>query len=174
MPQELEIRPASMVDAEALVALDRALVEDGRGMVMDLDQLLSVEETRVRIDDGYRLMSNGSSSIWLVACAGGELLAAGKLLELGPARCRHVGLLSLGVHPGAQRRGIGRALLRALVEHARSYGLERLELCARADNLRARALYASEGFELEAVRRRFIKLADGSYVDDLVMVQFLR
>jgi ribosomal protein S18 acetylase RimI-like enzyme len=171
--REIEIRPASMLDAEALVALDHALLADGRGVVMAVDQLRNVEQMRVQIDDGYRQMSNGSSSIWLVAVMAGELVGAATLKQLEPALCSHVGLLSLGVHPSAQRRGIGRALLRALIEHAQSFGMERLELWVRADNARARALYESEGFSLESVRRRFIKLESGSYVDDLVMTRFL-
>ena len=86
---------------------------------------------------------------------------------------RHVGVFSIEVHPRHQRRGIGRALLRASVEWARNRGIERLELYTRADNDRARALYESEDFTEEAKRVRFIRLPDGRYVDDIVYVRFL-
>jgi hypothetical protein len=96
-----------------------------------------------------------------------------RLKRLKPTFARHVGVFSLEVHPAQQRRGIGRALLRACVEWAKAHQIERLELYTRQDNHRARALYESEGFVLESSRIRFIRLPDGSYVDDLVYVRFL-
>ena len=47
----------------------------------------------------------------------------------------------------------------------------RVELGVRADNLRAVALYRSLGFVEEGVRRDFVRLGDGSFVDDITMGQ---
>lgn len=67
---------------------------------------------------------------------------------------------TVAVLPDAQGRGLGRTLLRALLAEAgrRQAGAVLLEV--RVDNEAARALYASEGFERLAVRRRYY--ADGS------------
>ena len=82
-------------------------------------------------------------------------------------------MLSLGVHPRAQGRGVGRALLARLLELCDADSqLTRLELYVRADNERAQRLYASLGFEQEGVRRRFVRLEDGRYVDDWIMARF--
>lgn len=51
-------------------------------------------------------------------------------------------------------------------------GLHRLELYVRSDNERALGLYLSLGFETESVRRDFVRLDDGSFLDDLCMVRF--
>jgi ribosomal protein S18 acetylase RimI-like enzyme len=109
----------------------------------------------------------------LVAVVEGKVIGYAGIKRAGTTFTRHVGVFSTEVHPDHQRRGIGRALLRASVEWAKSRGIERLELFTRADNDRARALYESEGFVEESKRIRFIRLPDGRYVDDIVYVRFL-
>ena len=109
----------------------------------------------------------------LVALVDDAIVGEASVQRLKPTFTRHVGVFSIEVHPAEQRRGIGRALVRACMEWAKARGIERLELYTRRDNDRARALYESEGFTLESVRTRFIRLPDGSYVDDLVYVRFL-
>jgi putative acetyltransferase len=169
------LRPASVRDAEASIELDRALARDGRGMVVSEDQTRSVLDERIRIDQMYAAWSAGSATLIAFAEVPGFSGIAGSavLQHLGPARCHHVGVLSLGVHPDFQRKGVGRALMQYLIDHARASGLERLELYVRADNERARALYTSLGFQHEATRVRFVKLEDGTYVDDLILALFL-
>lgn len=109
----------------------------------------------------------------LVAEEGDALVGSATVRRYEPPLTRHVAVLSLGVHPDAQRRGHGRALLRGVCDLARDeLGVTRLELFMRADNARAKALYESEGFEVEGARRRFVRLPDGTLVDDLILVRF--
>jgi putative acetyltransferase len=164
------IRKAAVADAEQMISLDRALAENGRGMVLDPDQINTLEEERARI--GVTLATEGATC-GIVAEIDGRIVGSAFLKQLGPARCRHVGLLSVGVHPDHQRTGVGRALMTHLVDHARACGLERLELYVRGDNAPAQALYVSLGFKQEGTRARFIKLADGAYVDDFIFCRFL-
>jgi ribosomal protein S18 acetylase RimI-like enzyme len=169
------IRNASVTDADALVELDRRLAEDGRGMVHEPDQTRNAEEERARIDAVYAGMSAGNATIAVVAeLDSGAIAGSADLRQLGPALCKHVAIVSVGVDPAQQRRGIGRALMQHLVDHARACELVRLELYVRADNDRAHALYRSLGFEHEGTRRRFIRLADGRFIDDYVFNLFLR
>lgn len=58
----------------------------------------------------------------------------------------------LAVLPEHRGRGVGRALLHAVEEHARSKGCCKLTLEVQEDNPRARALYDSFGFEDVVVR----------------------
>jgi putative acetyltransferase len=182
------VRLTSVADAEALLALELALAADGRGMVTSADDVRSVDAERRRIDDIYRGISAGDATLSVVAeltqrddslgADGGvpgrpRILGLAELKQLRPARCRHVGTLSVGVHPSAQHLGVGRALLNALIDHAESADLLRLDLFVRADNERAIALYRSLGFVHEGTRRRFVKLEDGSAVDDHTYVRFL-
>lgn len=61
-------------------------------------------------------------------------------------------LEDLVVDPSCRGRGVGRLLLRHAIAQARAAGLLRLTLLTDADNERARALYASEGFAGSAMR----------------------
>ncbi|HTE65154.1 MAG TPA: GNAT family N-acetyltransferase, partial [Candidatus Binatia bacterium] len=54
--------------------------------------------------------------------------------------------ISLGVEAAWRGRGIGRALLTALFDRARSDGIEALSLSVDANNAPALALYQSMGF----------------------------
>ena len=56
-------------------------------------------------------------------------------------------LQDLFVIPNARRSGIARTLLRHLDEHARAGGATRIQLQTDNDNLAARNLYASMGFD---------------------------
>ena len=61
-------------------------------------------------------------------------------------------VMNLAVDPAIRRRGVGRALLRALETRLRAENVHGLSLEVRPSNLAARALYAREGF-VEAGRR---------------------
>jgi ribosomal-protein-alanine N-acetyltransferase len=61
---------------------------------------------------------------------------------------------TIGVDPAHQGRGIGRALLRALLEVADA-ARATVFLEVRTDNAPAHALYASEGFAVVGLRRRY-------------------
>ena len=103
----------------------------------------------------------------------GALVAQSSLQRLHPALCRHVASLAVGVHPDHQRRGHATRMMTDLIERARWEGIVRLELYVRADNTRAHGLYTRCGFVRESVRRRFVRLPDGTFVDDWCMVRFL-
>jgi ribosomal-protein-alanine N-acetyltransferase len=59
------------------------------------------------------------------------------------------------VAAGAQRRGIGRRLLRALIEDIERSGVTKVLLEVRVSNRAALALYAALGFERIGVRLRY-------------------
>lgn len=85
----------------------------------------------------------------------------------------HRGTLGMGVHPDHRGIGLGKALLLAALEHARSIGLEQVELEVFASNQTAIHLYERCGFVLEGTRRNACK-SDGTYQDILLMACSLR
>jgi ribosomal-protein-alanine N-acetyltransferase len=62
---------------------------------------------------------------------------------------------TIAVAPGAQRHGIGPALLKVLIDETRQRGIDHLDLEVRADNDAARRLYERHGFVEIAVRRNY-------------------
>src|SRR5439155_24610069 len=86
-------------------------------------------------------------------------------------RRSHVGGIGLCVHDDFHRRGIGSALLAALIDLADNWlGLRRLELTVYVDNAPAIALYRKYGFVIEGTRRQDA-FRDGVYVDSHAMAR---
>lgn len=65
------------------------------------------------------------------------------------------------VAPDCRGRGYGRALLAAGLEDMAARGLVRCLLEVRESNLAARALYENNGFEVDGIRPRYYKTAQG-------------
>lgn len=80
----------------------------------------------------------------------------------------HCGTLGMGVIEGFREQGIGEALIRTTVEHAKVVGIERIELTVIATNQRAYHLYHKLGFTDEGIKRRSVKLR-GKYLDRIMM-----
>ena len=173
MPSAFSIRPAEPKDIGALHELDIAVTCDGRGVVFAVgDVMADGPRAAGRIAES-RDPATRDDTLVLVATVDGAIVGEASVQRLKPTFTRHVGVFSIEVHPDQQRHGIGRALLCACIDWAKIRGIERLELYTRSDNDRARTLYESEGFTVESARARFIRLPDGTYVDDLVYVRFL-
>lgn len=69
-------------------------------------------------------------------------------------------VMTIGVDPAYQGRGIGRQLLAALVDRSRRLGAEAVLLEVRTDNLPALALYERFGFQHLGVRKRYYQPED--------------
>lgn len=100
-----------------------------------------------------RLLEPGPNAKPLVAAWDGLAVGQGSLMfRFG--RQRHVGSVMLFVHDAYWGRGIGQALMAALLDHADNWhGLRRVELDVATHNTRAIALYESFGFEIEGTKR---------------------
>jgi ribosomal-protein-alanine N-acetyltransferase len=66
-------------------------------------------------------------------------------------------IANLAVAPRARRRGVGHALLEAIISEARETGVSKLFLEVRESNAAARALYESRGFSAIARRSRYYR-----------------
>lgn len=104
--------------------------------------------------------------------AAGEPLGNAGLHPVGTAlRRRHVMTMGICVASHAQGRGVGGALMAALLDYAdRWLGTLRIELTVYTDNERAVRLYRRCGFEIEGTMRGYA-MRDGSYVDAYAMAR---
>lgn len=86
-------------------------------------------------------------------------------------RRRHVGQMGMAIRDDWQGRGVGKALVQAIVELSDKWlNLTRIELEVYHDNEPAIKLYKRFGFEIEG---RLVKYAyrDGEYVDSYSMAR---
>ncbi|OYU26795.1 MAG: GNAT family N-acetyltransferase [Burkholderiales bacterium PBB2] len=122
-----------------------------------------------------RLQDNavpGKPDLSLVAEVQGQVVGSAGLHPAGASlRRRHAMSLGISVAAEAQGRGIGRALMAALMDYADNWGqVLRTELTVYADNARAIRLYESFGFQREGLMRAYA-LRKGVYVDTLAMAR---
>jgi L-phenylalanine/L-methionine N-acetyltransferase len=108
----------------------------------------------------------------LVAVAGDEVVGNAGLHRAGTSpRRAHAMMLGITVHREWQGKGVGRALMQALVDLADNWlPVSRIELTVFTDNERAIALYRQFGFEIEGTHKAYA-LRAGRYVDTYAMAR---
>ena len=112
----------------------------------------------------------GPDALSLVAIVEGQVVGNAGLERMGRRRT-HAGQIGMGVHDAWTGRGIGKALLDALLDAADNWlGLRRVELTVWTDNVPALALYRRCGFVVEGNLRAYA-LRDGRLVDAHAMAR---
>ncbi len=78
-------------------------------------------------------------------------------------------IISIGVAPEWQRRGVGRQMVEGLVRAARRAEVKRLFLEVATDNTAAVALYQSLGFKKAGARNGYYQRAGGEKADAVIL-----
>lgn len=129
-------RPLTGEDVAAIAGIEREL------FAREAWSLGQVEDELSRV---------GQTRWYLGAESGGQLVGYVGLYVLPP----DADVQTIAVCRASQGAGLGRALLTAAVDHARSAGCRTVFLEVRADNNVALALYESSGFERTGCRPRY-------------------
>jgi len=166
------VRAGGPGDARGVLQLTGASLADSDYLIQTPDEFApSLRRTRAWL----RRLSRSETEIVLVAEIDRRIIGLLDTVTEPRRRLAHSTRFGLLVAAPWRDQGLGRALLSRLIDWARAHStLERIELHVHADNVRARALYASLGFEEEGVRRRAIKYEDGRYMDDVLMALFVK
>jgi ribosomal-protein-alanine N-acetyltransferase len=141
-----DVRPAEPADAQALAALHAAAFE--------------------------RAWAEASFEALLADPGAIAVLAAGQGFALARVAADEVEVLTIAVAPQARRRGVGGALLDAVLRAARARGVRTAYLDVAADNAAAAALYARFGFATAGRRKAYYARPDGA-ADAIVMQRAL-
>lgn len=134
MIADVAIRRATAADAPAIARMSRDLIEHGlpwRWTTQRVARTIREPNTNVVVVDG----KDGLAAFGIMFYAEED-----------------AHLLLLAVHPGAQRGGIGSAVLHWLEAAARSAGSKRVRVEARMDNDAARSFYNEHGYHERVIR----------------------
>ncbi len=131
----LTARPLVAADVEQVAAIERAAFTDPWPARAFLELLAQPHVRAFAVDDDGRLAGYTLAS---VAADQGEIL-------------------NLAVDPGARRRGLGRELLRLLLDMFRHEKVATVFLEVRQSNEAAIRLYRGAGFRPVSTRRRYYR-----------------
>lgn len=159
---EIVIRAAELSDADAL----QEIFNQPKAQAGTLQ--LPWRSVGQRRDWLSRVLSDGHV---LVAEVDGRVVGQLGLHIQATPRRRDVGSFGMAVHDDFQGRGIGKALVQAMIDLADNWlGLRRIELEVYADNVGAIRLYEKFGFVVEGTGRQWAR-RDGELVDALYMAR---
>lgn len=151
---ELTLRSARRSDLRELVRLESELFGAGAWPYDVLDSELHAPGRHYLVALAPTVGPIGVDAVAKIVGYGG--IAVGDIAEV----------MTVGVTAAAQGRGIGRALVEALVDIAESAGVNQTFLEVRVDNAAAISLYRSLGFTDVRIRRGYYQPEN---IDALVM-----
>jgi RimJ/RimL family protein N-acetyltransferase len=160
-PGAIEIAPIAHEHAAGFHACLDAVAKEKRYLAQT--QALPLDRI-----EGFVRDSVATDAVQFVALDGGAVVGWADIFPAWADAVKHCGALGMGVLASHRGQGVGERLLRACLVKAHSKGITRVELEARADNVRAIALYERVGFEHEGVKRNAMRF-DGVYYDAVQM-----
>ncbi len=167
----VQIRCAAAADAERMLDCVREVIATSAGTLTTPAEFQITPQQEREWISGHL---DNINALLLVAEAGGDIVGNINFRSSERTRLAHTGTLGMGLRPAWQGRGIGHALLHALLAWARGNPrIEKVGLQVLGNNQRAIRLYYRCGFTVNGVKPREIKLDDGSYTDDISMHLFV-
>ena len=86
---------------------------------------------------------------------------------------RHRAYLGMSIRRAYTGMGLGNFMMKIALQQAHRNGFEQIELGVFSDNEIARHLYQKNGFMEYGIHPRAFKLKDGTYRDEIIMVNIL-
>lgn len=151
------IRPATLEDLDesfdvfAAVAAERVYI--GTEPPIDRDERLA--RWRERFDQPHHAM--------FVAVDGGRIVGQGAITWAGASE------IGMAILPEWRGKGVGSALLEALIGWAEADGSHKMELYVWPHNTAAIGLYEKFGFEREGYLKKHYRRANGELWDCIIM-----
>jgi RimJ/RimL family protein N-acetyltransferase len=167
LPRGLNIRPATVADAPAIIAGINAVCAEEA--YLQTDRFVSNPQWDAAL---YRPETVPDHLI-LVADLHGKVVGS---VNVFPGPCgpkdRHTADLGIHVLFEYRNQGIGTRLLETALTWARARSIEKITLSVFSTNACAIHLYENLGFQREGTRRKQFRVR-GEYVDDILMAKFL-
>ena len=124
-----------------------------------------------RLTEILRTIEESDRDFMVSAYVGDELIGdLGVTLIRPHIKYLHRGYLGMSIRQKYVGMGLGSCMMKIALEQAKANGFEQVELGVFSDNDRARHLYTKMGFKEYGMNPRAFKLKDGTYRDEIIMV----
>lgn len=161
------IRVTDSTDAGATIALRLAMAQETEFLAEEPGEV----RTDVEAEAGFLSKKlNSPVDLYILAEVEGRVVGSASLDGSTMSRFGHAVRLVLGVRRDCWRQGLGRALVKTLLDWADTRGIVRTSLEVVETNVGAIRLYESLGFEHEGRLRCRTKLG-GTYFDNYLMAR---
>jgi RimJ/RimL family protein N-acetyltransferase len=169
---EYIIRNVKLEDAEVLLDIERSVISEGKYFIIVSEEVektpLQEEKERIR-----SILDNIKETL-IVAEVNGVVVGSIQFRSQNRKRLSHTGSVSMSISKNYRGMGIGKVLLKALLDWAEENPLiEKVSLGVLSTNQRAISLYKQMGFLEEGRLIKEYKLNHGEYVDDVLMYKFV-
>lgn len=165
------IRLAVPDDAEAMLAIQKEVLTEEIYFVSTIDEFhQTVEGQR----EWIQAKQEHPNEVLFVAEEDGEVVGWLVFQAEERMKVRHTGKFGVMIKQEARGQGYGKQLVQGLIDWAHTHPvIEKISLFTFATNTRAIALYKQLGFVEEGRKLKEYKLADGTYLDDVLMAKFV-
>ena len=166
LPVDVEIRHPRKDEAEALIAYLKAILAETDLLALEPGELRLTRE----MEESFIESMNGSeNSLFLVALLGGRIVGVATVEGRKAARFRHAGSCGLSVSKAHWRRGIGGALMEAVLDWAAGNpAVSRLEARIHERNDRSIRLFERFGFLVEGRLLKDMRVGD-AFFDTVIL-----
>ena len=168
--KELLLRNAKKEEAAMLLTYLKTTCGETKYLVKEPEEITLTLEQEI---DFIESNNTSKSNMMLVGFLDGEYVGNISLMGNDNLRYRHRAGIGIALYQKYTGLGIGRAMLKTMIDIAKEQGLEQLELEVVADNKGALHLYESLGFEIFGKFPNNMKYKDGTYADCLWMMKTL-
>ncbi|WP_062104383.1 GNAT family N-acetyltransferase [Bacillus niameyensis] len=170
--QKVKIRTAHVNDSEQILEMQKQVVAEGEFLTTVIEELShrTIEQQQAWV----RKVLENERETFIVAEIKGVIVGWIVFQSEGRKRLAHKGSIGMMVSQEFRGIGIGKQLLKALIEWAEEHPLiEKVCLGVFSNNARALSLYKSMGFKEEGRKIKEFKLGDEEYIDDILMYRFV-
>jgi RimJ/RimL family protein N-acetyltransferase len=167
--KEVIFRYPKLEDVDGLLRLINSLVEE-RAM-LDIQEKKTRKEEEQWLSDQLKKIKE-KKAIYLVITVNGKIMG-GADIQKGPVTREHVGVLGIFLRKEIRAKGIGRRLMRRLIEESKKIlKIKTIRLTTMSINKAAQRFFKKLGFK-EIGRIKKGRKYYGRYVDDVIMVKYL-
>ncbi|MGB8347276.1 MAG: GNAT family N-acetyltransferase [Ktedonobacteraceae bacterium] len=170
----MEVRILTETDAEAFWNIRlRALRDDPESFGSSYEEVL--ERGIAGITQGLRAKDVASDDATFGAFDGNQLVGIASFRRASSIKMRHKAIIwGMYVPRELRKEGIGKALMQAAIEYAKTLpDLEQINLAVVLTSREARHLFISLGFETYGLERHALKLHDRYFDQELMSLRLL-